>query len=37
VLNVLTFRDDRIVAISAFLDSALLARFGLPAIWPGDP
>lgn len=36
VLNLLTFRGDRVAAISAFLDDALLARFGLPATWPGD-
>jgi RNA polymerase sigma-70 factor (ECF subfamily) len=36
VLNLLTFRGDRVAAISAFLDGSLLARFGLPATWPGD-
>jgi len=36
VLNLLTFRGDRVAAISAFLDDGLLARFGLPATWPGD-
>ncbi len=36
VLNLLTFRGERVVAISAFLDASLLARFGLPATWPGD-
>jgi RNA polymerase sigma-70 factor, ECF subfamily len=36
VLNLLTFRGDRVAAISAFLDDALLARFGLPPTWPGD-
>jgi RNA polymerase sigma-70 factor (ECF subfamily) len=36
VINVLSFRADRIIAISAFLDEALLARFGLPDTWPGD-
>jgi RNA polymerase sigma-70 factor (ECF subfamily) len=35
VLNVLTFRGDRISAISAFLDGALLTRFGLPTLWSG--
>jgi RNA polymerase sigma-70 factor (ECF subfamily) len=37
VLNLLTFRKDRVAAISAFLDDTLLARFGLPPTWPGDP
>jgi hypothetical protein len=36
VLNLLTFRDAQVAAISSFLDDALLARFGLPATWPGD-
>jgi RNA polymerase sigma-70 factor (ECF subfamily) len=36
VLNLLTFRGDRVAAVSAFLDEALLARFGLPETWPGD-
>ena len=36
VLNVLSFRGDRVSAISAFLDDKLLARCGLPATWPGD-
>lgn len=36
VLNVLTFRGDRIAAISAFLSSPLLARFGLPGTWPDE-
>jgi len=36
VLNVLSFRGERVAAVSAFLDPALLARFGLPAAWPGD-
>jgi RNA polymerase sigma-70 factor (TIGR02960 family) len=36
VLNVLSFRDERVAGVSAFLDPALLARFGLPAAWPGD-
>lgn len=35
VLNVLTFRGDRIAAVSAFLDGALLTRLGLPATWSG--
>jgi RNA polymerase sigma-70 factor, ECF subfamily len=35
VLNVLTLRGDRVAAVSSFLDSALLSRFGLPATWPG--
>jgi RNA polymerase sigma-70 factor (ECF subfamily) len=37
VLNLLTFRGDRISAISAFLDEGLLARFGLPTTWAGNP
>jgi RNA polymerase sigma-70 factor (TIGR02960 family) len=36
VINVLSFSGDRVVAISAFLDDALLARFGLPATAPDD-
>lgn len=36
VLNLLSFRGDRVAAVSAFLDDTLLARFGLPATWPGD-
>jgi len=35
VIDVLTLRDDRISAITAFIDGSLFARFGLPAVYPG--
>lgn len=33
VLNVLSFRGDRVAAVSAFLGDAVLSRCGLPAMW----
>jgi RNA polymerase sigma-70 factor (ECF subfamily) len=34
VLDVLTLRDDRIAAVTSFIDGELFARFGLPAQLP---
>ncbi|HEY3614660.1 MAG TPA: sigma-70 family RNA polymerase sigma factor, partial [Gaiellales bacterium] len=34
VIDVLTLRDSRIAAVTAFLDPAILPRFGLPATLP---
>jgi RNA polymerase sigma-70 factor (ECF subfamily) len=36
-LDVLTFRGDRIAAVTAFLDGSLFARFGLPENLPAVP
>ncbi|MHA6627628.1 sigma-70 family RNA polymerase sigma factor [Pseudonocardia sichuanensis] len=36
-LDVLTFRGDRIAAVTAFLDGALFPRFGLPESLPAEP
>jgi RNA polymerase sigma-70 factor (ECF subfamily) len=35
VIDVLTLREDRISAITAFIDGSLFARFGLPPVYPG--
>lgn len=35
-VDVLTFRDDRIAAVTAFLDPDLFAQLGLPASLPAD-
>jgi RNA polymerase sigma-70 factor, ECF subfamily len=34
VIDVLTFRDDRIAAVTAFIDASLFPRFGLPEALP---
>ncbi|WP_198961419.1 sigma-70 family RNA polymerase sigma factor [Pseudonocardia sp. MH-G8] len=36
-LDVLTFRGDRLAAVTAFLDGSLFPRFGLPESLPAEP
>jgi RNA polymerase sigma-70 factor (ECF subfamily) len=36
VIDVLTFRGDRIASVTAFLDERLFPRFGLPAVLPAE-